>query len=163
MTPYRWVRVDDRLLHGQVALGWRPVLDPKSFLIVDDEIAADPIGRTLFEAALPEGTSLFVLGGASFLAAGAPGGCDPARTILLIRGLEPLRRLCDGGFLPAEVNLGGIHHRKGARRYLDYVFLTEEDRAAAESILARGVILFAQDLPSSPRRDLQGSPLGWRQ
>lgn len=154
MTPFRWARVDDRLLHGQVALGWRSVLGPKSFLIVDDAVAGDAFGRLLFEAALPEETKLFVLDTGSFLGAGAPAGCDPAGTVLLVRGLEQLRRLCDGGFLPREVNLGGIHYKKEARRYLDYLFLTDGDRAAAESILAMGVILFAQDLPSSPRREL---------
>jgi mannose/fructose/N-acetylgalactosamine-specific phosphotransferase system component IIB len=147
--------VDDRLLHGQVALGWRPALDPDSFLIVDDEVAAEPFSRTLFQAALPEGTNLFILDGRSFLDGGAPVGCNPSRTILLVRGLPQLRALCDGGFLPSEVNLGGIHHRPGARRYLDYLFLTEADRAAAESMIGRGVIFFAQDLPSSHRRELQ--------
>jgi mannose/fructose/N-acetylgalactosamine-specific phosphotransferase system component IIB len=155
MIRYRWTRVDDRLLHGQVALGWRDALDPKSFLIVDDAVAADSFGRLLFEAALPEGTALFVLDTDSFLRMDPPEGCDPTRTILLIRGLTQLRRLCDGGYLPREVNLGGLHHRRGARRYLDYLFMTDDDRAAAESILARGVVLFAQDLPSSSRRELQ--------
>ncbi len=155
MIPYRWARVDDRLLHGQVALGWRSALDPKSFIVVDDEVAADSFSRLLFEAALPEGTALFVLDADSFLGAGPPEGCDPAHAILLVRGLEQLRRLCDGGFLPREVNLGGLHHRRGARRYLDYLFLTDGDRAAAESILLRGVVLFAQDLPSSPRWEIQ--------
>jgi mannose/fructose/N-acetylgalactosamine-specific phosphotransferase system component IIB len=155
MTPFRWVRVDDRLLHGQVALGWRPALEPASFLIVDDEVAADSFSRVLFEAALPEGVNLFILGIRSFLEEGTPAACDPARTILLIRGVQQLRVLCDGGFQPPEVNLGGIHHRPGARRYLDYLYLTEDDRAAVEAILGRGVVLFAQDLPSSRRNLLQ--------
>lgn len=155
VTSFRWTRVDDRLLHGQVALGWRSALDPTSFLIVDDDVASDPFSRLLFEAALPEGTALYLLDSESFLRSGSPKGCDPSRAILLVRGLDRLERLCNGGFLPKEVNLGGLHHRQGARHYLDYIYLTESDRAAAASIAARGVLLFAQDLPSSPRRELQ--------
>jgi mannose/fructose/N-acetylgalactosamine-specific phosphotransferase system component IIB len=155
MTPFRWVRVDDRLLHGQVALGWRSALDPAGYLIVDDEVASDPFSASLFEAALPEGTRLYVLGVDAFLGEGIPPGCVPGSTILLLRGIMQLRRIVEGGVHPTEVNLGGLHHRPGARRYLDYIFLTKEDRDAARWLLDEGVSLVAQDLPSSPRKPLE--------
>lgn len=155
VTEYRWVRVDDRLLHGQVALGWGRALDPEAFLIVDDGVASDPFVASLFEVALPEGTRLVVLDSERFLA-GGDSGLSPERTILLIRSLSQLRSLCERGFRPREVNLGGIHHRAGARRFLDYLFLTDEECEALRWLLAQGVVLFAQDLPSSPRRSAEG-------
>ncbi len=149
------VRVDDRLLHGQVALGWRGAVDPEAFLIVDDEAAADPFAATLFEAALPEGTRLLLLDSERFLNGADLEGPDRRRTLLLVRGLPELRHLCGGGFRPREVNLGGIHHRPGARRYLDYIFLTDQDVASVRWILSLGIVLFAQDLPSSPKRRME--------
>ena len=150
MSAYLWVRVDDRLLHGQVALGWRHELDPAAFLIVDDATAADPFASALFHAALPEGLELAVLDTRSFL---DPATQRPpeARTVLLIRGIAEARILCEGGFRPESVNLGGLHHRPGARRYLDFIYLTDKDVADARWLLARGIEIFAQDLPSSPR------------
>lgn len=144
------VRVDDRLLHGQVALGWRQALDPRAFWIVDDEVAGDPFARSLYEAALPEGTSLRVLREHEL----APAWAElSAGTVLLVRSLAVLRRLCEDGFEPAEVNLGGLHARPGAQRVLDYLFLTEEDRATIRWLLDRGIAVHAQDLPSSRRID----------
>jgi mannose/fructose/N-acetylgalactosamine-specific phosphotransferase system component IIB len=67
-----------------------------------------------------------------------------------------MRGLCEGGFRPERVNLGGLHHREGARRYLDYLYLTEQDVADIRWMLARGIDFFAQDLPSSPRRAVGG-------
>ncbi|MDM7914905.1 MAG: PTS system mannose/fructose/N-acetylgalactosamine-transporter subunit IIB [Candidatus Eisenbacteria bacterium] len=147
---YLLVRVDDRLLHGQVALGWRQALDPAGFLIVDDAIAGDPFSLSLFEAALPEGTTLEVLDTAGFVAGRAR--ANPERTVLLVRGLDGMARLVDGGFRPESINLGGLHERAGARRYLDYLFLTADDLRAAESLAAAGIRLYAQDLPSRPPR-----------
>ncbi len=151
MSDYLLIRVDDRLLHGQVALGWRHALDPQSFLIVDDEVARDPLAISLFDAALPEGMRMAVLDVPRFIQIGAE-VLPPERTILLIRELTTLESLVENGFRPAAVNLGGIHHREGSVRVLDYLFLTEEDRAIVRRLTEAGIEIFAQDLPSSPRR-----------
>jgi mannose/fructose/N-acetylgalactosamine-specific phosphotransferase system component IIB len=153
VSRFRLVRVDDRLLHGQVALGWRHALDPKTFWIVDDAAAADPFAVAIFRGALPEGTDLVVHSIRAFLELNGLAE-ETAGGVLLLRGLADLRRLCDGGFMPEEVNLGGIHEHPGARRVLDYLFLAEEDRAAIRELLARGIRLYAQDLPGSRRRDV---------
>lgn len=71
-----------------------------------------------------------------------------------MRGLPELHRLCEQGFDPPEVNLGGLHHRKGATRLLDYLYMTDEDRVVVRQLRSRGVIVYAQDLPSSPRVSL---------
>jgi len=154
VIPFALVRVDDRLLHGQVSLGWRGALEPRSFVIVDDEVASDPLSAALFESAVPDGCRLVVLSAAAFLSGKGLEGIDPSRSILLLRGLPQLRSLCEGEFLPAEVNLGGIHFREGARRYNDYLFLTDTDLAAAKDLLRRGIPLYVQDLPSAPKRPL---------
>ncbi len=145
-----WVRVDDRLLHGQVALGWRRALEPDWFWIADDDVAADPFTASLYEAALPEGARLRVFALAAFRDAVA-GDLPEGRVVALIRGLGELRRVCEMGYRPSEVNLGGIHAKPGSRRILDYLFLTPEEIAHARAIMGMGVALIVQDLPSSPR------------
>lgn len=153
VSNFRLVRIDDRLLHGQVTLGWRQELDPEAFWIVDDEVADDRFASSLFESALPEGTKLRILKTGAFTEA-IKAADDLSRTVLLLRGLPVLRSLCEAGFRPEEVNLGGIHIRPGAERILDYIFLTPEDSDDARWLLDSGVSLYAQDLPSSPRRAL---------
>lgn len=148
------MRVDDRLLHGQVALGWRHALDPRSFWIVDDDVARDPFSAALYEAALPEGTTLRILSSDEFLTSVVDGEV-PERTVVLIRGLAELRGLCERGYRPAEVNVGGIHAKPGSQRYLDYLFLTPEEVSHARILIEMRVILTVQDLPSSPRRAME--------
>ncbi len=52
------VRIDDRLVHGQVIEGWMPALDAAGLLVVSDQAAADPTQKALMELALPEGVKL---------------------------------------------------------------------------------------------------------
>ncbi len=151
MSRFGLIRLDDRLLHGQVALGWREALSPRLFWIVDDAVAADPFTAGLYASAAPEGTELRIDSIATFPLPPEP-GIDLERTVVLVRSFLTLESLLDRNFQPPEVNIGGLHSRSGAKRYLDYLYLTDEDLAVVDRLLASGIALVAQDLPSSPRR-----------
>ena len=56
------VRIDDRLVHGQVVIGWIPHLNATEILVVSEAAAKDPMQRALMEIALPEGVGLKVMG-----------------------------------------------------------------------------------------------------
>lgn len=143
------VRVDDRLLHGQVALGWGG-LNPRTFLLVDDRLHDDPVESEIYRAAAPDGTDVRVASVEGFLAGE---GADGRDTFVLLRDLESLERLVAGGFGPMSVNLGGLHARAGAEEVLPYLFLRPRDWELLDSLSKKGVTFFAQDLPSRRQRD----------
>ncbi len=148
---YLLVRVDDRLLHGQVVLGWGQILAPRAYLIVDDQAAADPWEREAFASAAPPGIELRVLGLEPF-ARGEANDLAAEGTVVLVRGLPQLAELTARGFRSrAGINLGGLHARAGSREILPYVHVTPEDERLLTSLLAAGVALYAQDLPGAAR------------
>jgi mannose/fructose/N-acetylgalactosamine-specific phosphotransferase system component IIB len=144
------VRVDDRLLHGQVALGWGSDLDPSTYVLIDDKLSGDPLEAGLYEAAVPDGARLAVYSVAAFLEEWAQGAAWD-RAVLLVRDLDSLERLASGGFRPQEVNLGGLHARAGAREVLPYLFLSPDDWLVLGRLMSEGIDFFAQDLPSKRR------------
>jgi mannose/fructose/N-acetylgalactosamine-specific phosphotransferase system component IIB len=145
------VRVDDRLLHGQVVLGWGQILAPRAYLIADDQAATDPWEREAFASAAPPGVELRVLGLEAF-ARGEANDLAAEGTVVLVRGLPQVAALVARGFRPrAGVNLGGLHARGGSREILPYVHLTPGDEQLLASLLAAGVSVYAQDLPGSAR------------
>jgi mannose PTS system EIIAB component len=148
------VRVDQRLLHGQVAVGWAPSLDADHVLIADDVMAADAFGREVMISAAPPELQLEV---ASLEEAARRFPELGGRTILLLRNPVALLRFLHLGARVKEANLGGLHWREGARRFLDYLFVTPEDVAALEQIAALGVRLIACDLPGNPKVDLNAA------
>jgi mannose/fructose/N-acetylgalactosamine-specific phosphotransferase system component IIB len=145
-------RIDERLIHGQVVLGWIPRLDADRILIADDALAADAWERDLVASAAPAGIPVEIDTPAAIatrIAAGVPG-----KALLLLRSPAALVQLLrQGAFLP-EVNVGGLHFREGSRRYLDYLYLTPEDVSALKEAAAAGVRLVARDLPGKPAVEL---------
>lgn len=146
------LRVDERLVHGQVTVGWGMTLDPDHYVVVDDDLAAEEWEQELLRLAVPPETSLQFVGVDEARDRLSEWDEAPRDTVLLTRNLEQMLRLArDGALAGREVNLGGIHHRPGRSRVLPYLFLSEEDRIRIRELLEEGVRVSAQDLPGSPR------------
>lgn len=149
-------RVDERLIHGQVVVGWGTRLNPDRIVVVDDELALSEWEQELYTLGLPEEVR------ASFVAVDAARqqlddwAVNDDRILLLTRNLDTMRRLGAGGALSGrEVNLGGIHHAPGRDRVLPYVFLGAAERDDIRALLDDGAIVVARDLPSTRAVDAQ--------
>ena len=145
------VRVDQRLLHGQVAVGWVPSLDADRVVIADEALAADAFGREVMTSAAPPELTVdvFTLPEAAERFADLSG-----RTILLVRNPAALLELVRLGARVQEANIGGLHWKEGTRRFLDYMYVTPEDVTALSELARSGVQLTALDLPGNPKVDL---------
>jgi mannose/fructose/N-acetylgalactosamine-specific phosphotransferase system component IIB len=148
--PIVLYRVDERLIHGQVVVGWGGPLHADRIVVVDDEIVASAWEQELYCLGVPTEIE------ASFASIeGAIGSlekwrADPHRTILLMGGVRALSRLADGGHLEGtHVVLGGIHHAPDRQRVLPYLYLSPDERRELDRVAARGVRVSAQDLPSA--------------
>ena len=143
------VRVDDRLLHGQVVFGWGMELNPGAYLIVDDEVAGDSWEKESFEAAAPPEAPVSVLT-LDYFSGSWPQLPDRGSTVVLIRGLAQLSKLVAAGFDPGTpVNLGGLHANAASRELISYLHLTPEDETILRSLVEAGFPLEARDLPST--------------
>jgi mannose/fructose/N-acetylgalactosamine-specific phosphotransferase system component IIB len=145
------VRVDQRLLHGQVAVGWAPSLDADHVLIADDVLAADAFGREVMTSAAPPELKVDVV---TLREAAQRFGELPGRTMLLVRHPAALLELVRQGAAVQEANVGGLHWKEGTRRFLDYLYVTPEDVTALSELARLGVRLTARDLPGNPKVDL---------
>ncbi len=149
------LRVDERLIHGQVVMGLRGALRFDRILVADDALAGDAWEReVLLSGAPPDiaAQALDVASAARRLTEGLPG-----RAILLVRSPAVVLDLVRGGAPIREVNLGGLHARRRARRFLDYLYFTPEDIAALREMDARGIRLTGQDLPGHPAVSLNAA------
>jgi mannose/fructose/N-acetylgalactosamine-specific phosphotransferase system component IIB len=144
-------RVDERLIHGQVVMGWGNQLHPSRYLIVDDLLAASPWEQELYLLGVPGGEEVTFCTVEEARAAIGGWRGDPVRSILLTRDVETMRRLTEGGAMAGEsVNLGGVHHTPGRTQVLPYLYLDESDRGFLRSMEEEGVTVTARDVPSSP-------------
>lgn len=147
--PLLLARIDDRLIHGQVAYGWGRALQPSFYLVVSDALRADPMRAEVCLCGVPDDARGRVVSVAEALTSAVQGEIDRERTILLMPGTDEALRLLEGGFPMAELNVGGLHHAPGKREVLPYVFLDDADRDRLRAIAARGVSVAARDLPAN--------------
>jgi mannose/fructose/N-acetylgalactosamine-specific phosphotransferase system component IIB len=148
-------RIDERLIHGQVSVGWAAALNPDRILVADDQVASDDWERDVQLSAAPPGLPTEVLGiaeGARRIREGLPG-----RAFLLVRSPVLMLALHHAGAPLDEVNVGGLHYREGARRFTDYLYFTPGDLAALRELAVAGVRLVAQDLPGNPPIELNSA------
>ncbi|MFL5383144.1 MAG: PTS system mannose/fructose/N-acetylgalactosamine-transporter subunit IIB [Longimicrobiaceae bacterium] len=157
--PIVLLRVDERLIHGQVVVGWGGPLHADRMVVVDDELAASPWEQELYCLGVPPEIE------AAFRTVDEARGelegwkGDGKRTIVLVRDVATARRLAEGGALAGEeVNLGGIHHAEGRAQVLPYLHLRPAERQALHEIAALGATVAARDLPASRRVPLDELP-----
>ncbi len=151
-------RVDERLIHGQVVVGWARRLAPERVIVVSDELAREPLEQSIYRSALTEGLA------ADFwredeAAERLPAVMESAeRAFVLTEDLAVMWRLAVAGVPIAEVNVGGMHAAEGRRRVLPYLCLDAEDEARIHDLEAAGVRVVAQDVPTGAAVRLRGAP-----
>ena len=152
--PVLLYRVDERLIHGQVVLGWGNQLKPDRYVVVDAELSVSEWEQELYRLALPKQTHAEFWSPALATDHLAQWQASDERTIVLVRNLATAVELASGGALNgATLNLGGLHHSPDRRELLPYLYLDQEDVERVRWLQASGVTVVAQDLPGSPGLD----------
>jgi D-glucosaminate PTS system EIIB component len=148
--PILLCRVDDRLIHGQVVIGWGRPLAIETIVLVDDAVAASPWEQDLYRMAVaPEVEVRFVTTSEASTRLGEWHG-SPRRSLLLTGDLPTMAALYVAD--PASVrriNLGGIHHKPGRRERLPYLYLTDDELRSLLALEVAGAEVRAQDLPTT--------------
>ncbi len=148
--PIVLLRVDERLIHGQVVVGWGERLHTDRIIVVDDEIANSAWEQELYCLGIPPEIDAAFLDVATARDRLKQWADEPRRVILLIRDVTTLMKLGADGLLKGrEVNLGGIHHASGRNRFLPYLFLSPVEVQQLKDLQGGGVTIAARDLPGS--------------
>jgi PTS system mannose-specific IIB component/fructoselysine and glucoselysine-specific PTS system IIB component len=141
-------RIDDRLIHGQVVVGWGQPLDVRFIVLVDDAVAESDWEQDLYRMAVPPEMEVRFHSTADAIALLDPYRTENAPGILLTGDIATMHRLVAAGGV-RDVNVGGIHHRAGRTQHLRYVFLTPEEQQALRDLAHLGAVVTAQDVPAA--------------
>ena len=150
--PIKLARIDDRLIHGQVVLGWVPVVKPDRIVVACNRVAASDWERRFYASCVPPElrTSFFSVDEAAQQIVSEP--FDREQLLVLFESAEDVWKLVNAGIELKEVNVGGLHYREGSIELLPFVFVTPEERSFLRELVKRGITLSAQDVPSNSAR-----------
>lgn len=143
------VRVDDRLVHGQVVVGWGRPLRAAFIVVIDDALAASDWEQELYRLGAPPDLMLEFATVAEATARRAGWEADPRAGIVLLGDVHTATALAAAGVHFPRLNLGGIHHRPGRAERLPYVFLTDDEIVGLRALAQAGVEVTAQDVPAT--------------
>jgi PTS system mannose-specific IIB component len=148
-------RVDDRLVHGQVIVGWVGLRNINVIWIVDDEVVNNPMMLNIFKFAAPTGIKVLgmtideALEKLSHLAEGKD------RILLLVKVPQTFVRLMELGYTPEEVNIGAMAHKANAIKVGPQTELSLEEAEAAEQLYKAGVHVWILLVPHGGQKVLE--------
>ncbi|HMA42073.1 MAG TPA: PTS sugar transporter subunit IIB [Gemmatimonadales bacterium] len=144
------VRLDDRLIHGQVVVGWGQPLNAAFIVLVDDEVRGSEWEQDLYRMGVPANMEV-VFASISEAERRLPEWeADDRPGILLTGDIDTMAAVvaAAAGRI-RRVNVGGVHHRAGRTERLRYVYLTEEEAGKLRRLASNGVEVSAQDVPTA--------------
>lgn len=139
-------RVDERLMHGQVSVGWVPHLHATVVVVANDRIAADPMLSGILQICT-SGVRIEVLPVAEAARRSQGNGWAHDTVIVLFENLQDARRAMDAGLVVTRLNLGGLRHDAGRVCICDGVTLDSEDCAILDDFVRRGVEVDVRLMP----------------
>lgn len=142
------VRVDDRLLHGQIICSWVPYLKADALIVASDNAAGDVLTNQIMQACSCNELTVNVLkidDAVQCVRSSAWSGS--ARVILVVGDIKDAVRLYDGGVNFTSLNLGNVHHGQGGRAVTASVILSREDEEYIGRLESMGVSIDIRDVP----------------
>lgn len=140
------VRVDNRLIHGQVVEAWVPKLRATRMVVADDEASRSPLVRAAMGLAVPPSVEVRIQSLDEVDYAGLFE--DPSRTLLLIREVAGVLAAEGDGLRLTHLNLGNIHYGPGRRKVSASVFLSKEELVQLKALVEKGVKVEARSVPT---------------
>lgn len=152
--PLLLYRVDDRLIHGQVVVGWGRPLGVQFIVLVDDSVRASEWEQDLYRMGVPPTIELIFASQAEGVRDLTGWQQDARPGLLLTADLGAMAGLRGAHPSLERINLGGIHHKPGRTERLPYLYLTDEELALAQRLRQGGAVVQAQDVPTAPAVDI---------
>jgi len=144
-------RIDDRLVHGQVAFTWVPALSVDCLLVVNDKVAKDEFQKMTLGLAKPANAKLLIktLADATVFLNDEKNG--KLKILVLINSIRDAAALASGVSEIVSVNFGGIRSRDGSRLISKAVAITDEDVSVIKGMLDKGIELEIRQVPTDSK------------
>lgn len=147
------VRVDDRLIHGQVAAVWSLTTKATRMMVVDDLVVKDAVNKEALKMACPSQCRLSILTVAKAAANLCAGKYEGERVFIVAKGPKTIRELYEAGFHMSQVNVGNMGGKQNTRMLKKAVSVTEKDIEDFCFLADKGVKVTAQMVPSDEAVD----------
>ncbi|MNV56819.1 PTS system mannose-specific EIIAB component [compost metagenome] len=149
-----FVRIDDRLIHGQVATVWVKEVKCNKIIAVSDEVAADTLRKTLLLQVSPPGIKAYVVTIDKAIEAYNNPKYADFKTLFLFTNPTDVLRVVEGGVPFKSVNVGGMCYKEGKKQITGAVSVDSQDVEAFRKLHEKGIELEIRKVASDPKMNL---------
>lgn len=135
------VRIDDRLIHGQVATVWAKEANAERIIICSDQVANDEIRKTLLLQVAPPGVKVNVVGIDKAVRVYKNPKYENDQVFYLFTRPQDIVRMVEGGVDIKSVNIGGMAFKEGKKQITKAVSVDDSDREAFKKLNDLGIEL----------------------
>jgi fructoselysine/glucoselysine PTS system EIIB component len=148
-------RIDDRLVHGQVAFTWVASLSTDCLVVANDKVAKDDFQKMAMGLAKPPSARLLILSVADAITYLNDNKSKNARILLLVNCISDAYRLSEGVPEIKSINFGGIRTKEGARLISKAVAVSDDDIKIINLMLDKGLELEVRQVPTDKKQLVQ--------
>jgi fructoselysine/glucoselysine PTS system EIIB component len=148
-------RIDDRLVHGQVAFTWVPAVGADCLLVANDKAAGDEFLKMTMGLAKPPNARLLVLTTEKAITFLNDPKSKSLKILLIVSGIADALKMTEGVHEIVSVNFGGIRMRDGARLISKAVAITDDDIPLIEKMAAKGIELEIRQVPTDKKTTIK--------
>ncbi|HBN97677.1 MAG TPA: PTS mannose/fructose/sorbose transporter subunit IIB [Firmicutes bacterium] len=146
------LRVDDRLIHGQVMTAWLKTIPAKEIMVIDDQVAKDEFMRTVIMMSAPSGVVVSVNSIDEAMQRFSAG--LKQSTFALVKTPLTIKTMADKGAKFEAVNIGGLGMAPGRKPLFKNISASEEERQALRELIDKGVNVKIQIIPAEKITDV---------
>ncbi|MEH7106395.1 PTS sugar transporter subunit IIB [Bacillus sp. JJ1764] len=149
------LRVDHRLLHGQVAFSWTQTLGADCILIANDDVPVNELRKATIKLAKPQGVRLVIKNIEESIAALQSGVTDKYKLFIVVESVADAEKIVSAYPNIKQVNLGGIKSKDGARNISKAVNLLPEEEVLVKKMIGQGVEVEIRQVPNDKKIQAQ--------
>lgn len=147
-------RVDERLIHGQVATVWTNTTGAQRIIVVNDLVVKDEMQIGALKMAKPPGVKLSILSVNKGIINILDGKYEGEKVFLITKDILDMAKLIDGGVPLKEFNVGNLSKKEGTVSIKKSVSVSEEDIKTIRRLVDKGISIKAQMLPNESNESI---------
>ena len=145
------VRVDHRLLHGQVAMAWNQILGSDCILIANDSVPGDEVRKAGIKLAKPQNTKLVIKNLEDSVKALKSGVTDKYHLFIVVESVADVYFLAKETGMIKSITLGGVKSRENTTQISKAVFVTEDENSKLKELIESGLEVEIRQVPSDTK------------
>ena len=148
------VRIDDRMIHGQIVMSWIRYTDAKQILLIDDAVSSDETMKKVLLSIAPKNLVTKIISVQEALAEYPKAQQSTTNTLVIVRNPSSLVRMADAGLEISAVNLGGLGIGPNKTKLYKNIAINAEEREDLRNLLYRGIPIYIQMVSSDKKKPL---------